>query len=126
MKSLSPPTMTKALMWSCVKAISERVEGQVDVGAVLVAAGGEVALHHPDGVLRQQPAVVAGAFPVAVGDLGHDLAAFLDGLQDGGDVELSARVVLTPISMLSKSMKTAIFNRGLSKEIPARHMLTCS
>ena len=68
----------------------ERVEGQVDVGAVLVAAGGEVALHHADGMLREQPAVVAGAFPVAVGDLGNDLAAFLDGLEDEADVELSA------------------------------------
>ena len=31
----------------------ERIERQVDVGAVLVAAGREVALHEPDGVLRQ-------------------------------------------------------------------------
>jgi hypothetical protein len=65
----------------------EGVEGQVDVGAVLVAARREVALHHADRVLREQPAVVAGALPVAVGDLGDDLAAFLDAVEDGADVE---------------------------------------
>ena len=45
------------------------VERQVDVGAVLVAARRQVALDHADRVLRQQAAVVAGALPVAVGDL---------------------------------------------------------
>ena len=68
----------------------ERVERHGDVGAVLVAAGRHVALHHPDGVLREQAAVVAGALPVAVGDLGDDLAAFLDGFEDEADVELAA------------------------------------
>jgi hypothetical protein len=68
----------------------ERVEGHGDVGAVLVAAGGEVALHHPDGVLREEAAVVADALPVAVGDLGDDLAPLLDGLEDEADVELAA------------------------------------
>ena len=68
----------------------ERVERHGDVGAVLVAARRHVALHHADGVLREQAAVVAGALPVAVGDLGDDLAALLDGLEDEADVELAA------------------------------------
>ena len=68
----------------------ERVERHGDVGAVLVAARRQVALHHADGVLREQAAVVAGALPVAVGDLGDDLAALLDGLEDEADVELPA------------------------------------
>ena len=55
----------------------ERVERQVDVGAVLVAAGRQVALHQPDGVLREVPAVFARARPVGVGDLGDHLAALL-------------------------------------------------
>ena len=66
----------------------ERVEREVDVGAVLVAAGREVALHHADGVLRHQPAVVAGPLPVAVRDLGDDFAAFLDAFENRRDVEL--------------------------------------
>ena len=33
-------------------------------------------------------AVVAGALPVAVGDLGHHLAALLDGFEHDADVEL--------------------------------------
>jgi hypothetical protein len=41
-------------------------------------------------MLRQQPAIVARALPVAVRDLGDDLAALLDGLQDEADVELTA------------------------------------
>ena len=65
----------------------ERVEGEVDVGAVLVSTGRQVALHHANRMLRQLPAVVAGALPVAVGDLGHDLAAFLDGFEHDADVE---------------------------------------
>ena len=52
--------------------------------------GRHVALHHADGVLREEAAVVAGALPVAVGDLGDDLAALLDGLEDEADVELAA------------------------------------
>ena len=89
----------------------ERVERQVDVGAVLVAPGRHHTLHHADGVLRHGAAVVAGAFPVAVGDLGDDLAALFDGFEHRADIEgLSSRVVLTPISMLSKSMNTAIFS----------------
>jgi hypothetical protein len=90
----------------------ERVEREVDVGAVLVAARREVALHEADGVLRERAAVFAGARPVGVGDLGDDLAALLDGVEDGADVELLAEVVLTPISMLSKSMKTAMLRRS--------------
>jgi hypothetical protein len=46
--------------------------------------------------------------PVAVGDLGDDLATFLDGLEHEADVELRPMVDLTPISTLSKSMKTAM------------------
>ena len=66
----------------------ERVEREVDVGAVLVAAGRQVALHEADGVLREVPAVFAGARPVGVGDLGDDLAALLDGVEDDADVEV--------------------------------------
>ena len=55
----------------------ERVERQVDVGPVLVTAGCRVALHHPDGVLRQHAAVAARSLPVAIGHLRHDLAALL-------------------------------------------------
>ena len=72
----------------------ERVERQVDVGAVLVAAGRQVALDQADGVLREVPAVFARARPVGVGDLGDHLAALLDGVEDGARVELLAEGVL--------------------------------
>src|SRR5438094_3771845 len=68
----------------------ERVEGEVDVGAVLVAARRHVALDQANGVLRERAAVLAGARPVGVGDLGHHLSAFLDGVEDDADVELLA------------------------------------
>ena len=68
----------------------ERVEREVDVGAVLVAAGRQVALHEADGVLRQRAAVLAGARPVGIGDLGDDLAALLERFEDGADVEMLA------------------------------------
>ena len=66
----------------------ERVEREVDVGAVLVAARRHVALDEADGVLRERAAVLAGARPVGVRDFGDDLAAFLDGVEHGADVEL--------------------------------------
>jgi hypothetical protein len=38
----------------------------------------------------QRAAVLAGAGPVGVGDLGDHFAAFLDGVEDDADVELLA------------------------------------
>ena len=66
----------------------ERIEREIDVGAVLVAARRHLPLHHAHGVLRHLPAVITGALPVAVGHLGDDLATLLDGLEDGPNVEL--------------------------------------
>ena len=66
----------------------QRVERQVDVGAVLVAARRDVPLHHLHGVLRHLTALVAGAVPVAVSDFGHHLAALLERLKHYGDVKL--------------------------------------
>ncbi len=68
----------------------EGVEREVDVGAVLVAARREVALHEADGVLGEVAAVLAGAGPVGVGDLGDDLAALLERFEDDADVEVLA------------------------------------
>ena len=68
----------------------ERVECEVDIGAVLVAAGGHHALHEADRMLRHGAAVIAGALPVAVGDFGDDFAAFFDGFEHGADIELPA------------------------------------
>jgi hypothetical protein len=74
----------------------QRIECEIDVRAVLVAARCEVALHEADGVLRERAAVFAGPRPVGVGNLGDDLAAFLDGVEDGADVELLAEGGLDP------------------------------
>ena len=68
----------------------ERVEREVDVGAVLVAARREIALHQPDGVLCEVAAVFAGAGPVGVRNLRHDLAALLERFEDDADVEMFA------------------------------------
>jgi hypothetical protein len=38
-------------------------------------------------MLREEAAVIARPFPVAVGDLRDDLAALFDGFEDGSDVE---------------------------------------
>jgi hypothetical protein len=65
----------------------ERVEREVDVGAVLVAAGRRDTLHHPHRMLRHGAAMIAGTFPVAVGELGDHLTPFLDRFEDGADVE---------------------------------------
>jgi len=72
----------------------EGVEREVDVGAVLVAAGREVALHELGRVLRERPAVVAGACPVAVRRLGHDVAALTERFEDDADVERRVEGVL--------------------------------
>ena len=72
----------------------ERVEREIDVGPVLVAARREVALNQLGGVLRQRAAVVAGARPVAVGDLRYDLAALLQRFEHDADVELCSECAL--------------------------------
>src|SRR5450759_452284 len=66
----------------------EGVEREVDVGAVLVAARREVALHEFGCVLRERPAVVAGARPVAISGLTDDVAALLERFEHDADVEL--------------------------------------
>ena len=68
----------------------ESVEREVDVRAVLVAARRHVALDQANRVLGERAAVLAGARPVGVGDLGDHLAAFLDGVENDADVELLA------------------------------------
>ena len=66
----------------------ERIEREIDVRAVLVAARGQIALNELGRVLRQRAAVVAGSRPVAVGGLGNDVPALLERLEDDADVEL--------------------------------------
>ncbi len=87
-KSLSPPTITYALMWRVRERHFEGVEGEVDVRPVLVAAGRQIALHQPDGVLREMAAVLARARPVGIGDFGDHLTALLQGVEDSADVEI--------------------------------------
>ena len=65
----------------------QRVERQVDVRTVLVAARGRVALHHLYGMFRHG---AGGGFlpsPVGIGDAGDDFTAFLQRIQDGGHVK---------------------------------------
>ena len=66
----------------------ERIEREIDVGAVLVATRRQAALDHADRVLREEPAVVAGTMPVAVRNLRDHLAALFDPFEHGGHVEL--------------------------------------
>ena len=96
MKSLSPPTIDVGVDVTVGERHLERVEREIDVGAVLVAAWREVALNQLGRVLRQRAAVVAGPGPVAVGDLGDDVAAFLERFEDDPDVELHAQRALDP------------------------------
>ena len=67
----------------------QRVEREVDVGAVLVATGRQVALDHLDGVLSERAAVVTGAGPIPVRHLGDHLAAFFHRFEHGADVEMA-------------------------------------
>ena len=78
---------------AAARLVDEDVAHRVDrgsVGAVLVAARGHVALHHVDRVIRQGPAVHAGARPVPVGALGNHLTPLLERLQDEGEIEFRA------------------------------------
>ena len=54
----------------------ERIERQIDIGAVLIAARRRVALHHLDGVFGELPRRTFLASPVGVGDFCDDLATF--------------------------------------------------
>ena len=74
----------------------EGIEREVDVRAVLVAARRQVALNQLGRVLRERPAVVPRARPVAVGDLGDDVSALFERFEDDADVELHAQRALDP------------------------------
>ena len=65
----------------------ERIEREVDVGAILVAARGGIALHHLHRVFGELARRVLELAPVRVGDLGDDLAALLERFQHHRDVE---------------------------------------
>jgi len=67
------------------------VERQVDVGAVLVAARGEVPLDQADRVLGEMAAVLAGPRPVGIGDLGDDFATLFQRFENDADVEVLAK-----------------------------------
>ena len=69
------------------KSHFQRVESQVDVGAVLIAARRHVALHHMHRVLRHLAAVLAGSGPIAVGDLSHNFAPLFQRFQYQGDIK---------------------------------------
>ena len=73
------------------KSHLERIEREVDISTVLVAAGRHDTLHEADGMLRHGAAVVAGSLPVAVSDFGDDFSALLDGFEHGADIELAAQ-----------------------------------
>src|SRR5438552_18563111 len=69
----------------------QRVQRQVNVGPVLVAAGRQVSLHHLDRVLGHAATVFARALPVTVGNLSNDFAAFLNGLENCADIEVTTQ-----------------------------------
>src|SRR5262245_62468273 len=72
----------------------QRVECEIDVGAVFVTAGRQVALNHLDRVLGHTSAVFAGAFPVAIGDFGDNLTLFFNGLENSSDIEMPVKCAL--------------------------------
>ncbi len=69
----------------------ERVEREVDIGAVLVAARRRVALHHLDGVFGKRPRGRFLSAPVRIRKLGDDFAAFLERVQHRRHVELAVQ-----------------------------------
>ena len=67
----------------------QRVERQIDIGAVLIAPRRRIALHHLHGVLGELPRRILQPSPVRVSDLGDDLAAFLQGFEHDRHIELA-------------------------------------
>jgi len=67
----------------------ECVQRKIDVGSVLVTTGREIPLHHLNCVLRHAAAMVAGPFPISIGDFRDNFAAFLYGLQNGANIKMA-------------------------------------
>ena len=105
-KSLPPPTITYALMLM-VNIISAH---RAVLMSALFCRRPAVPLHQPDGVLRQIP-LYSGTGPVAQAIL-VTTSAFLDAAEHDPDVEMFVECAFAPISMLSKSMKTAMLRRS--------------
>ena len=72
----------------------ERVEGQVDIGAVLIAARRGVALNHLHRMLAERAGSGFLPAPVRVRELGDDFAAFLERVEHGRNVEFAVQRAL--------------------------------
>ena len=94
MKSLSPPTMTKALMWGCVNAISSASSARLMSAPFLSPPGVRLRCTILMACCVSAAAVAAGALPVAVGGLRDDLAALLERLEHEARVEGGVQGVL--------------------------------
>jgi hypothetical protein len=70
------------------------VKGEIDIGAVFVSAGREVALHHLDRMLRHTSAVLGGPLPVTIGDFRYNFAAFFDCFQNCSDIKVAIQGAL--------------------------------
>ncbi len=69
----------------------QRVQRQIDVGAVLIAARRRVALHHLHRVLRQRARRRFLPSPIRIRELGDDFAPFLQRVQHSRDVEFAVQ-----------------------------------
>ncbi len=69
------------------KSHFQRIERQVDIRAVLIAARRWVALNHLHGMFRHGAGGDFLPSPVGVGDAGDDFTAFLQRIQYGGHVK---------------------------------------
>ena len=69
----------------------QRIERQVDVGAILVAARRGVTLNHLHGVLGESASGRLLPAPVRVRKLGDDFAALFQRVQHGSHVEFAVQ-----------------------------------
>jgi hypothetical protein len=72
----------------------QRVQGEVDIRAVLIAARGWQPLHHLHSILRHLANRAFLARPVGVGELGDDVATFFKGIEAKGNSKLAAERAL--------------------------------
>src|ERR1051326_3636298 len=74
----------------------QSIEGEIDIGAVLISSRCEVTLNHLNGVLRHAAAVLPSALPVTISDFGDDFAPLLDGLQNSTDIKMPVQRAFDP------------------------------
>ena len=105
----------------------QRVESEVDIRSVLVAARGVHTLHHLHSVFGHLTGGTVLAAPVRVSEFGNNVAAFLQRVQRVGNVEFAPQRVrvnaIAPSATMTDRVKKLMAGNPAIDKLAQSHLL---